>query len=328
MSEKLSQTEKKYSENPKLQALVTGLIEEIKTNSISQRMQKVIKTAPTFMMLPAKDAVLPRHQNEKTSLTTYVINPDTVNDKNPLTYERFEVGNLHISYSGIDKNGNLISTVKEESTAVIKPNSVILQNPDPICYPKDHPLTIEEIEKTGDVNVKVKVKGYYVVRREKVLDKKTGEEFEVKVSRFVVDQNYGDTFLVNEYVSDTDFVKRAYGPSREDLERGSLDSNGNFDTPWLMRYRLDPSFVYKISEKDYEHIIEAGLEPKIISDEGKEIKILPNGYIAFDTRNGEIRSMRAIEEGQFEDTYSSFEEYLKTNQIKNIVYNKIGVQVY
>lgn len=177
--------------------------------------------------------------------------------------KRYQPGGKLVTYTGMDQDGNLIKESYGGGVADVKENSVILQNREPRRYPadfKDPSLAGKEI------------KGRYN-------DDGT----------FVVDPK-GDTFLYNEYVSDSDFVKGAYG----------VDVNKE-DLTWSTAIKLDPSFVIR----------NPGIEgAEIIGKTGVKNELFKDSYIVFDarTKNGvtTVLSVHPITEKDLADTYVAF----------------------
>ncbi|MFC1698229.1 hypothetical protein ACFL1H_07860 [Nanoarchaeota archaeon] len=169
---------------------------------------------------------------------------------------RYQPGNQLVTYNGIDEKGRLIQETWGDGVADITAESVILQNKEPIKYSQGHSLD------------GVAVKGYY------------GED-----SKFVIDQENGDEILFNEYVSNLDFVKGAYG----------IDAS----TKWQEGYKLDPSYVFQIPQLH------------IKTKSGIEINLNGGDFVVIDSKNGEIKSVHGVEAQCFNDTYIDLDKHKK-----------------
>jgi len=178
------------------------------------------------------------------------------------TPKRYQPGNQLVTYiDEFDKNSNPKIEAGDYATANIKKDSVILSN-GPIYYPKGHKYEGQQVKGFYDEN------GY-----------------------FTVDQKNGTDLLNNEYVSDINFVKNAYG----------VDAKPT----WEKGYKLDPSYLIQINNPD-----ETGLIGK------NKIRLETGGYIAIDTKKGKVVSVHAISKTDLEKTYMDYTTYT-TEKNKN-----------
>lgn len=169
---------------------------------------------------------------------------------------RYRPGSKLITYTGIDENGQLIKETWGGGEATLDESSVVLKNVEPIKYPEGHTLAGKE------------VRGRYDRNGEFHID----EEGEV---------------LYNEYVSNMDFVRGAYG----------IEPN----IAWKSGYKLDPSYVFEI--------------PKFIGDvtittaSGIDIRLTGGDYVIIDTKKGKVKSVHGCEKNWLKKTYMGLEEY-------------------
>jgi hypothetical protein len=229
------QIEVKYSSNEELNIFIKNLIEKIQKGEIPDGAVKMKKNSPTKLL-----------------------KADPSN-----AHKRYQPGGRLITYTGMNKDGDLIKETYGGGVADIKDNSVILQNQEPRRYPKDYmdPSLVGQPIK-GEFN-----------------DDGT----------FVVDQN-GETVLYNEYVSDTEFVKGAYG----------VDLNTE-DIAWHTAIKLDPSFVIK----------NPGITgAEIVGKNGVKNELFPDSYIVIDAKVKNeaitVQSVHPITEKDLADTYVPF----------------------
>jgi len=174
--------------------------------------------------------------------------------------KRYIPGNKLVTYNGIDEEGNPIQETWGGGVADINEDSVILKNLEPIKYPEGHELE-------GLV-----VKGTYN-----------------QDGTFKVDQKNGDEKLFNEYVSDVEFVKNAYGIKPK--------------TKWQKGLKLQPSYALEIPSEMKDIKIKTG--------DGIEINLNGGDYIIIDAKDGEVKSIHGIEKDWFDKTYVSMEEHVK-----------------
>ncbi len=174
---------------------------------------------------------------------------------------RYQPGNQLVTYNGIDEQGNPIQETWGGGVADIKEDSVILKNAQPIQYPEQHGLAGQD------------VKGFYD-----------------QDGKFVVDQENGKTTLFNEYVSDVEFVKTAYGVEAK--------------PEWQTGYKLQPSYVLQIPQ-------ELG-NVEIITKQGTEINLTGGDYVIIDSKKGKVTSVHGCEKSWLNKTYINLEDHLKS----------------
>ena len=178
---------------------------------------------------------------------------------------RYKPGNKLITYTGIDDKGKPSRETWNNGIANIEEDSVILSN-GPIKYPKGHKYE-------GQV-----VKGFY---------NENGE--------FTIDQKKGTKILKNEYVSDVNYVKKAYG----------IDAT----TKLQKAVKLISSYVKKVGGD----ILEDGEDYIMI---GKaNIKVDRGGYIIVNVdETGEkpkFMGVAGITKEYLRSTYRDYDEYIK-----------------
>ncbi len=209
------------------------------------------------------EAVASIEQGETNGLTAMIKNTPTLLLRASEQHEqtRYQPGKQLVTYNGMDEQGNPIQETWGGGVADIKQDSVILKNEQPIQYPEAHELAGQD------------VKGFY------------NED-----GKFVVDQDNGKTTLFNEYVSDVDFVKGAYG----------LEAKQE----WQKGFKLQPSYMLQIPE-------ETG-DVAIITKSGTEINVTGGDYVIIDSKKGKVTSVHGCEKSWLEKTYIDLEEHLKT----------------
>lgn len=173
---------------------------------------------------------------------------------------RYQPGNRLLTYTGVDVDGRLIKETYKDGVSEVGTDSVILKNEAPITYPEGH-------ERAGE-----QVKGYY---------NDDGE--------FVIDQENGDTYLYNEYVSNVAKVRdELYGVEANDQE-------------WQSGFKLEPVYTFKIPDE---------IEDKVIlTDGGTEVRPGDGGSVVINTKKGKTTSVQAIAEDWLEKTYVPWDEY-------------------
>lgn len=174
--------------------------------------------------------------------------------------KRYQPGNKLFTYNGVDAEGSLIRETYNDGVAELSDNSVILKNEAPIIYPEGHSLAGEQ------------VKGYYA---------DSGE--------FIIDQEHGDTYLYNEYVSTVEKVRdELYGIEANDQE-------------WQSGFKLEPVYTFKIPDE---------IEDKaVVTDGGTEVRPGDGGSVVINTKKGKTTSIQAIAEDWLDRTYVPWDEY-------------------
>jgi hypothetical protein len=172
---------------------------------------------------------------------------------------RYMPGNKLVTYNGVDKDGKPIQETYNGGVAVLTENSVILRSAEPIRYPEGHKLA--GVDVLGEYNTD---------------------------GTFVVDQNNGNTKLYNEYVSDVDFVKGAYGVTATEK--------------WQTGLKLAPSYVMQIPN-DLESVV-------ITTKNGVGITLAGGDYVVIDTKKGKVTSVHGCESGWLDRTYVKLEDQL------------------
>lgn len=170
---------------------------------------------------------------------------------------RYRIGSKLVTYNGVSEDGMPIQETWGGGVAEIKADSVILSNKEPLKFPKGHP-------QEGEV-----VRGTY------------SED-----GIFVVDSN-GTDILCNEYVSDREFVKGAYG----------IDASEN----WQIGLKLAPSYVMQIPE-ELDSVA-------IITGSGIEINLTGGDYVIVDVKKGKVSSVHGIERSWLDKTYVDLDTY-------------------
>lgn len=186
---------------------------------------------------------------------TYILLANETHDET-----RYTPGNQLVTYNGINQDGKPIQETWGGGIAQITEDSVILRNADSIKYPEGHNLAGKEVK--GNYNPD---------------------------GTFVVNQKKGKTTLFNEYVSDTNFVKNAYGK--------------NATTVWQEAFKLEPSYVIQIP-KNLENV-------DIKTNSGIEINLAGGDYVVIDTKKGKISSVHGCEKTWLDKTYVGLEAYMK-----------------
>lgn len=177
------------------------------------------------------------------------------------TEARYQPKHQLVTYNSVDKDGTPIQETWGGGVAEIKTDSVILKNTEPLRYPKCHELEGKE------------VKGVYQ-----------------EDGKFVVDQKGGTTTLYNEYVSDVEFVKCAYGVlATEQLQTG---------------LKLQSSYVMQIPQGIGEVVI--------TTKSGVEINLSSGDYVIIDAPKDKVKSVHGCENSWLDRTYVSLESYLST----------------
>lgn len=177
--------------------------------------------------------------------------------------KRYCPGNKLVTYNGIDQDGNPVQETWGGGVAEIKEDSVILKNEEPIKYSKEHKLAGSD------------VKGFYT-----------------EDNIFVVDQKNGNETLFNEYVSDVNFVKGAYGILATEK--------------WQKGLKLQPSYVLEIPS-------ELG-SVAITTKSGVSINLNSRDYVVIDAKKGKVSSVHGCERSWLNKTYKNLEDHLKTLQ--------------
>lgn len=223
------------------------------TYSNNQKLEDMISTAVASI-----EAGTPN-----TSLTAMVKNSPTYILLASVNHaeNRYQPGHQLVTYNGVDKEGNPIQETWGGGVAEIKADSVILRNAEPLRYPEGHELAGKE------------VRGFYQ-----------------EDGRFVVDQKNGTTTLFNEYVSDVEFVKGAYGvQATEQLQTG---------------LKLQPSYVMQIPS-DIGQVA-------ITTKSGVEINLSGGDYVVIDAKKNKVTSVHGCENSWLGRTYVSLESHLST----------------
>jgi len=177
------------------------------------------------------------------------------------TESKYQPGHKLVTYNGVDKDGKPIQETWGGGVAEIKDNSVILRNAESVRYPDGHELAGKE------------VKGFY---------KEDGT--------FVVDPKNGTTTLFNEYVSDVEFVKDAYGVQA--IEQ------------WQTGLKLQPSYVLQIPS-DLGQVA-------IITKSGVEINLSGGDYVVIDAKKAKVTSVHGCESRWLDKTYVTLDSHLST----------------
>jgi len=171
--------------------------------------------------------------------------------------KRYQPGSKLLTYTGVDAAGNLIKETYNDGVADITEDSAILKNEAPIVYPEGHDLAGEQ------------VKGYYE-----------------DDGSFVVDQENGDTYLYNEYVSTVDKVKN---------ELYGIEAN---DKEWQAGLKLEPVYT-----------LEVDMDAVVVTDGGTEVHITPGGSVVINTKKGKATSIQGIAAEWLDKTYILWDEY-------------------
>ncbi|MFT4310761.1 MAG: hypothetical protein ACMXYC_03960 [Candidatus Woesearchaeota archaeon] len=156
-----------------------------------------------------------------------------------------EVGGQVITYTGVDTQGALVQETYGGGVATLHPNSVVLRNPVPIQYPIGHPQSGEVVQGTYQHD------GSFVIGN-------------------------GQDVLFNQWVSDKEYVKCAYG--------------------------VEPTLEW-ISALKLKHVqamqLPADCEPVVVTTkEGVGIHVKAGDYVIFQSEN-----VHACEKKLFEQTY-------------------------
>jgi|GEM_PF-835497 len=154
MVEKQVKGQREYCDNPIVEALIVSAVDALEAGSDPAGTRKVIKRVRTGIFSASPD-------NEEA---------------------RYRPGSTLVTYSSVDKEGNLILLGGPGQKALIENDSVILRNEYPIRYPAGHPLADR------------------VVRGDYQPD-----------GTFVIDQTTGKDRLFNEYISGRDYVRDEFG---------------------------------------------------------------------------------------------------------------------
>tara|TARA_Y100000310_G_scaffold308452_1_gene351572 strand:+ start:290 stop:976 length:687 start_codon:yes stop_codon:yes gene_type:complete len=176
---------------------------------------------------------------------------------------RYRPGNQLVTYNGMDADGNPVQETWGGGVADITEDSVILRNVEPIRYAEGHELAGQE------------VKGFY------------DED-----GKFHVDQENGKVTLFNEYVSDVEFVKGAYGVEPTET--------------WQEGFKLQPSYAFEIPS-------DMG-DVTITTKSGVEINLTGGDYVVIDAKKDKVTSVHGVEAGWLNRTYKNLEDHLKTLQ--------------
>ena len=111
-----------YTENTTLNDLIESAVESVTSGSSNETLTVMIKKSPTKILLASSQHI----------------------------ERRYQPGAKLVTYNGIDAQGNPIQETWGGGVAVIKDNSVILSNVNPLTYPEGHELAGQEVK--GDYN--------------------------------------------------------------------------------------------------------------------------------------------------------------------------------
>jgi hypothetical protein len=198
-------------------------------------------------------------------LTAMIKNAPTGILKASSTHEesRYRPGNQLVTYNGMDADGKPVQETWGGGVADITEDSVILKNVEPIRCAEGHELAGKEVNGTYQED-----------------------------GKFVVDQENGAVTLFNEYVSDVDFVKGAYGVEATEQ--------------WQTGFKLQPSYVLEIPT-------DMG-DVTITTKSGVEINLTGGDYVVIDTKKDKVTSVHGCESGWLDKTYRNLEDHLRTLQ--------------